>query len=120
MLKAGLMIIAMSVGFQAQAAAADDRLANNLPSDVADFLIRRAACLDWISKLQAEHGAVGDYEESLSALRCGAISSQQQTLRERYALQPDVVAALDQVWIKVVRRVPVSPGKPEPVVTAPR
>lgn len=85
-----------------------------LPPEVVDFLSRRAACLDWISKWQKNPGSGADYESTISALRCDAISGEQLTIRQRYANRPDVVAALDQTWIKIVRRVPVLPAPDEP------
>jgi hypothetical protein len=113
MLKVAIAILVL-IGMQSFAEAGQNKPSPNLPPDVAGFIARRTSCLDWISKFQNGLDTAADFEKTLSVLRCDAISADQLRLRQQYALQPEVIAALDHHWIKVVRRIPV------PASTLPR
>ena len=113
-----LLMLAFGMGTVAKAQIGSPT--TTLPSEVVDLLSRRAACLEWLSKCQKNPGSSADYESEMSALGCEAIPGEQLSLKRQYANEPNVLVALDQTWIKIVRRVPVGPMPEELDHDAPR
>jgi hypothetical protein len=75
----------------------------DLPSDVIGFVGRRASCLEWSKKAT-------DLERAPQidlTLKCSDIASDERAFRRRYASNPEILAALDATWVKVVKRLPV-------------
>jgi hypothetical protein len=81
----------------------------NLPSDVTEFVGRRAACVEWSQKaFDPELAAQLDNVMTIMrSLKCEAITNDESLLRQRYAGEPVILAALKPTWVKVVKRLPV-------------
>jgi len=79
-----------------------------LPSDVRDFIGRRANCNYWLSEetSYAERTELGedDYDSeraaqiqsALKRLRCGNVAKDEATIKQRYASNQGVLRALEQ------------------------
>jgi hypothetical protein len=78
----------------------------DLPTDVIEFLTRRATCLEWSLKT-TNYELTAQAKDFLRSLKCGDIAADERAVRERYAGNPDVLATLDATWVKVVKRLPV-------------
>jgi hypothetical protein len=85
-----------------------------LPPEVMEFVGRRASCLDWSQKVtDRQHAAQVDSIVSIMrSLKCSDIANDERALRQRYVSNPDVLSAIDDTWVKVVKRVPIrtAPG----------
>ena len=81
----------------------------NLPSDVTEFVGRRAACVEWSQKAFDPEltTQLDNIMTIMRSLRCEAITDDESLLRQRYASEPVVLAALKPTWVKVVKRLPV-------------
>jgi hypothetical protein len=90
----------------------------NLPPDVDEFISRRTGCLDWSKKASNPPDATGIRSVMLS-MKCSDVQHDEMDLRKSYANNPDVIAALNATWIKIVKRVPVSIGVRTPPGTLP-
>lgn len=77
-----------------------------LPPDVIGFVNRRSTCLEWSLKT-TNYELTAQTKSFLQSLKCDDIASDERAVRERYATNPDVLAALDASWVKVVKRLPV-------------
>jgi hypothetical protein len=81
----------------------------NLPPDVMRFVGWRGSCLEW-SKKATDHEKAAQIDSAVGVIRllkCSDIVNDERALRERYASNPGVLAALDASWVKVVKRLPV-------------
>jgi hypothetical protein len=106
-LAAATVIISPWPSFCAQAQASP----TDLPPEVIGFVSRRAACEEWSNKTSDPASTV-QVSGIMESLKCSDIPNHEQALREQYASNPSIVAALDATWVKVVKRVPVeiAPG----------
>jgi hypothetical protein len=102
------VLVALVVITTAMANAQPPTQSADLPSDVAALIARRAGCQDAMSKLQAGNEDSDQLAATFQSLRCSDIGADQQALRTKYGAVPQVLAALDATWVKVVRRVPVT------------
>jgi hypothetical protein len=85
--------------------------AANLPPDVAWFIARSVGCQDAMKKLQVGIEDSDQLAATFQSLRCSDVPADQQALRRKYAAAPDVLTAINaKGWVKVVRRVPVTPA----------
>jgi hypothetical protein len=79
-----------------------------------EFVGRRASCLDWSQKVtDRQHAAQVDSIVSIMlSLKCSDIVNDERALRQRYVSNPDVLSAIDDTWVKVVKRLPIrtAPG----------
>ena len=82
---------------------------SRLPADVIRFLSRRGGCHEWSQKANDPTQAA-QIDKIMRALKCEDIKGDEQALRNSYAADPNVIAALNATWIKIVKRVPVSIG----------
>jgi hypothetical protein len=81
----------------------------NFPSDVIELVGRRAACAEWSRKafdptLATQAKGIMTVMQSL---KCGDIADDERVLRQKYASDPIILAALKATWVKVVKRLPV-------------
>lgn len=76
----------------------------NLPGDVAALIQRRVGCLEW-SKKEHDPDRATQIKTILVTLKCSDIEHDEQELRQNYADNPSVIAALNADWVKVVIRV---------------
>lgn len=81
----------------------------NLPSDVTEFVGRRAACVEWSQKAFDPELAtqLDNIMNIMRSLKCEAVSNDESLLRQRYAGEPVILATLKPTWVKVVKRLPV-------------
>ena len=89
----------------------------NLPSDVIEFVGRRAACFEWSQKAFNPEVAtqLGNIMNIMQSLKCGEIANDESLLRQRYAGEPIILATLKPTWVKIVKRLPVqTPVPPDP------
>ncbi|SRR6266404_414974 len=82
---------------------------DSLPSDVTEFVGRRAACVEWSQKAFDPELAtqLDNIMTIMRSLKCEAIANDESLLRQRYAGEPAILAALKPTWVKVVKRLPV-------------
>lgn len=77
-----------------------------LPPDVVEFGGRRIGCLE-LSRAAPDDRTVN----AMRSLRCSGIENDEQSLRRKYADNPDVLTTLDSIlsghWVKIVKRLPV-------------
>jgi hypothetical protein len=87
----------------AQAAAVE------IPSDVLEFLGRGYACAQWSRRaFDPERKAqLAETAGVLQSLKCGVLTEEERSLREKYASDPVVQRVLDASWTKIVTRLPV-------------
>jgi hypothetical protein len=100
---AGVTIAASARGIRAE------ENSKTFPSDVIEFVGRRAACMAWSQKavdpaLAAQAKSIMDVMQSL---KCGEVANDEPALRQRYASDPVSLAALKATWVRVVTRLPV-------------
>jgi hypothetical protein len=86
------------------------------PPDVTEFVGRRPCCKDWARKA-ADSKNAARIDSAMRSLRCSEIGQDERTLRELYADNPDVLAALDATKLICVVRLPtiVDPQNPSVV-----
>jgi hypothetical protein len=77
---------------------------SSLPADVIGFVSRRGDCDEWSQKAKDPTRAA-QIDEIMRALKCGDIKGDELALRNSYAADPNVIAALNGTWIKIVQRV---------------
>jgi hypothetical protein len=88
--------------------------ADTLPSEVVDLVNRRAACVEWSlkafdPKLATQVDTIMDIQRSL---KCEDIKDIEQSLKQKYASEPVILAALRARWVKIVKRLPVQVSVP--------
>ena len=76
----------------------------NLPGDVVELIQRRSGCLEWSKKVNDPARAT-QIKAIMVTMKCSDIEHDEQELRQNYADNPSVIAALNANWVKVVRRV---------------
>jgi hypothetical protein len=76
----------------------------NLPPELMQFIGRRASCLDWSRKASDPAARIDDIKSIMLSLKCGDVADDEHVLRQIYAGNPNVLAALDATWTKVVQR----------------
>jgi hypothetical protein len=81
----------------------------DLPPDVTGFISRRVGCAEWSHKaIDPEHKAqMDDVRSIMVSLKCDDVADDERALRQKYASNPAILASLDAVWVKVVKRLPV-------------
>jgi hypothetical protein len=86
----------------------------DLPSDVTEFVGRRAACVEWSQKAFDPEFAkqLDNIMTIMRSLKCEAITNDESLLRQRYAGEPVILAALKATWVKFVKRLPVQAPPP--------
>jgi hypothetical protein len=87
---------------------------SSLPSDVIEFVGRRASCIEWSQKA-TDPKQEAQVDKIMGWLKCADIKGEEQALRTSYADNPSVIAALNATWTKIVKRIPVH----SPPVTLP-
>jgi len=100
---AGVIIAASTGGIRGE------ENSKTFPSDVIEFVGRRTACMAWSQKafdpaLAAQAKSIMDV---MQPLKCGDVTNDERALREKYASDPVVLAALKSTWVRVVTRLPV-------------
>jgi hypothetical protein len=86
----------------------------SLPFDVTEFVGRRAACVEWSQKAFDPELAtqLDNIMTIMRSLKCEAIANDEGALRQRYAGEPVILAALKPTWVKVVKRLPMQTPVP--------
>lgn len=77
-----------------------------LPADVIGFIGHRAGCQNWSNKT-FDPARVTETNNIIRLMKCGDLKDEETALRNEYAGNPRILAALDATWTKIVRRVPV-------------
>jgi hypothetical protein len=88
----------------------------DIPADVMEFVVRRSSCLEW-SRKQSDperKAQLSDAASVLRSLKCDEVGNDESLLRQKYAVDPDALKALDSTWTKIVKRLPVrTPVSPD-------
>jgi hypothetical protein len=79
-----------------------------LPADVTELISRRASCDEYVLKGRFDPNLAAEFEPLLVTLRCNDVPKEEGILRDRYRSVPQIIAALDAKWVKVIQRVPVA------------
>jgi hypothetical protein len=72
-------------------------------ADIDAFIGRRITC-----KEQGDRAIQDRSQASHDYLRCGEIAADEQSLRQKYRLDQDLIKALDGTWVRIVQRIPAT------------
>jgi len=75
-----------------------------LPPELMQFIGHRASCLEWSRKASDPAAQIDDIKSIMVSLKCSDVADDERALRQKYAGDPNVLAALDATWTKVVQR----------------
>ncbi len=81
--------------------------ASELPPEVLTFVHRRARCQEWSSSEVADPHRAAETKSALQTWKCAEAPQDERALREKFAGDSRVLAAIEADWRIIVRRVPV-------------